>query len=231
VIIRQELATDHLATEALERDTFWNLYEPGGAKEHFLVHQLRKNPAYVPELNLVAEIDGEIVGHAMGSRAKVVSDDGVEREVLTFGPLAVKKSVQRGGIGAAIIEEMARIATEMGFVGLITAGDPRYYSKRGFVPAEKYDIHFGGYFVDWFQARELQPNGFNGITGQYFDALLPLVDNEAQAIFDADLPAMPEPSDADRAFWAEEAERFEAMPYTPARAWATEEVPEEVTNI
>jgi predicted N-acetyltransferase YhbS len=230
VIIRQALPTDFLATETLERETFWNLYEPGGAKEHFLIHQLRKTPAYIPELDLVAEIDGEIVGHAMGSHSKVVSDDGTEHPVLTFGPFAVKKGIQRGGIGRAIIEEMFRIATDMGFGAFVTAGDWEIYSRYGFEPAEKFDVHMFGYYGDWLHVRELRPGAMAEISGEYSDALLPLVDEEAQAAFDANLPALPAATDADREFWAAEAVRFEGTD-RPARDWASDEGAEAIENL
>ena len=86
IVIREERVEDYWDVEYVTQKAFWNLYVPG-CNEHFLVHKLRQDAAYVPELSRVAELDGKIVGMIMYSRSKVVDGD-VAHEVLTFGPLA-----------------------------------------------------------------------------------------------------------------------------------------------
>lgn len=219
VIIRQELCADHRATEELAFEAFWNLYEPG-AKEPFIIHRVRTDVSFIPELNLVAESDGKLVGHVMCSRGKIVSDDGTEHEILTFGPLCVSPTLQRGGIGAALIEEVARIATNMGFRALVLLDDWDYYSKRGFVPGEQFDIHLDGWYLDALQVRELYPGALTGISGQCFDALLPLLDCEAQAAFDATFPLRGLPTEEDKARYAADATKYETA-CRPARPETT----------
>ena len=70
MIIRQERRTDHGATEELAFDAFWNLSE-AGAKEPFIIHRVRTDASFIPELSLVAEADGKLVGHVMCERGKV----------------------------------------------------------------------------------------------------------------------------------------------------------------
>ena len=69
-------------------------------------------------------------------RARIDGDDGVRREVLTLGPIGVLPEYQRRGIGGALIERTAEIARGMGFRAILLCGDPDYYARRGFVPAE-----------------------------------------------------------------------------------------------
>ena len=208
MIIRQERRTDHRATEELAFDAFWNLSE-AGAKEPFIIHRVRTDASFIPELNLVAEADGKLVGHVMCERGKIVSDGVTEHEILTFGPLCVSPALRGGGIGAALIEEVARIATDMGFRALVLLGDWDYYSKRGFVPGEQFDIHMDGWYLDALQVRELHPGALTGISGQYFDAMLPLLDDEAQAAFDATFPPRGLPTEEDKARYAADAAKYE----------------------
>ena len=61
VIIRNERESDYRAVEGVVRESFWNLYVPG-CTEHFIVHNLRKSGDFIPELDFVAEKEGQIVG-------------------------------------------------------------------------------------------------------------------------------------------------------------------------
>ena len=59
-IIRREEAKDHAAVEALVKEAFWNVYRPG-CNEHIIVRRGRDDAAFVPELDLVMELDGELI--------------------------------------------------------------------------------------------------------------------------------------------------------------------------
>ena len=52
ITIRRERAEERTAVENLVRDSFWNVYRPG-CLEHYVLHQLRQDSAFVPELSLV----------------------------------------------------------------------------------------------------------------------------------------------------------------------------------
>ena len=101
ITLRLERPEDYRAVENLTREAFWGFTGPT-CDEHYLVHLLRSVPAFLPELDFVAEMDGELVGNVMYSRAKVVDDGGKETEVLTFGPLAVLPTYWHCGVGSAL---------------------------------------------------------------------------------------------------------------------------------
>ena len=82
--------------------------ECSDGKEQDLVVALRNSDAYVPELSLVAEVDGKIVGHIMFTEAEVGN-----RTELVLAPLAVLPEHQRQGIGMALIVEGHRIGIRL----------------------------------------------------------------------------------------------------------------------
>jgi putative acetyltransferase len=94
-----------------------------------LVELLRASPGYVPELALVAEDDGDVVGHVMFTESTV---EGVDATILILSPLAVRPDRQRRGVGSALVCEGVRVADERRFPLVIVEGDPRYYSRFGF---------------------------------------------------------------------------------------------------
>ena len=59
--LRLEAEADYRETEALVRESFWNVYRPG-CTEHYILHVLRDDSAYLPELALVMEKDGRLIG-------------------------------------------------------------------------------------------------------------------------------------------------------------------------
>ena len=78
--------------EYIAKKAFWNLNMPG-CDEHYLVHRIWDDPAYVPEISLLAEIDGNAVGFILYTRCRVETETG-NVEVLTFGPLCVVPEYQ-----------------------------------------------------------------------------------------------------------------------------------------
>ena len=101
--------------ECLTREAFWGHMSPD-CDEHYLVHRLRQSPGFVPELDFVAESDGQLVGNIMYSKAKVISDQGRSWEVLNFGPLSVDPTHWGQGIGGMLmrhtIAEAKRLPAE-----------------------------------------------------------------------------------------------------------------------
>jgi predicted N-acetyltransferase YhbS len=95
-----------------------------------LLRELFECSEYVPELSIVAEMGGEIVGHAISTRAWVG-----ELELLGLGPIGVLPPFQRGGVGSALMRETAARATALGEPGIALLGSPLYYPRFGYVPA------------------------------------------------------------------------------------------------
>lgn len=164
---RLEQPNDFREVEKLTREAFWNNFVPG-CDEHYLVHILRDVDCFIKELDIIAELDGEIVANIMYSKAKIVCEDNSEYPVLTFGPVSVLPKYQRMGIGKAIIEHSKNKAKELGYSAILIYGDPRVYSKAGFGAAEKYNIYTPrNTYMDALQACELIEGSLEGLKGYF----------------------------------------------------------------
>ena len=95
-IIHQERPEEYALVENLTREAFWNVYRPG-CSEHYILHCFRERDEFIPELDLVMEQDGKIIGHIMYVRAKIQTETGEEIPVLTFGPISIAPAYQRKG--------------------------------------------------------------------------------------------------------------------------------------
>ena len=122
IIIRRETPADYAAVEHLTREAFWNVYRPG-CLEHFVVHVLREDPDFVPELDLVMERDGALIGHVLYMRAKIVAADGREVPMMTFGPISIRPDLQRQGLGP-VHRGQHRLLREVRLCGGRDKGDP-----------------------------------------------------------------------------------------------------------
>lgn len=139
VIIRNEQEADNRAVEEGVREAFWNLYVPG-CTEHFIVHNLRRSDDFIPELDFVAEKEGQVVGQIIYSRCVIRDKGGGEKKVISFGPVSVLPAFQKQGIGSLLIRHTINLARDMGFPAICIYGDPRYYSRFGFRCGEKYEV-------------------------------------------------------------------------------------------
>ncbi|HEX6663004.1 MAG TPA: N-acetyltransferase [Gaiellaceae bacterium] len=121
--IRREADADHAAIRRVVGAAFGSPVEPD------LVDAIRASDRFLPELSLVAEVDGEIVGHILVSYVDL--EPGPVR-VLQVAPLAVAPAHQRRGVGGALMREALRLAEERGAPLVLVEGDPRYYGRFGF---------------------------------------------------------------------------------------------------
>lgn len=187
--LRTETPADYRQTENLTREAFWNRYSPGCC-EHYLLHVMRNSSAFVPELDLVAECEGRIVGNAVCMRAVVEADDGAHYEVLTLGPLAVLPEYQLKGIGSRMIEHVRMLAREMGFRAIMLTGDPDYYLYQGFIPAEMVGIRTAdNMYATTLHVCELYEGALEGIRGRYVENAVYEVEQSAVEAFDRDFAA------------------------------------------
>ena len=168
ILIRKETKDDYKKTEYMTMRAFWNIHEPG-CTEHFLVHKLRESSDYLPELSRVAELDGEIVGVIMYSKAKVV-DGEKEYDVITFGPLCVEPTLHNMHVGEKLLEETLSLAKEAGYPGVCIFGEPDYYPRRGFQTCDNFGItDANGNNFDAFMAYPLN-DSFKEIHGRFFES-------------------------------------------------------------
>ena len=170
VVIRQEREEDRRAVERLVRESFWNVYRPG-CYEHFVLHRLREDPAFVPELDLVMEKDGAIMGQNMFMRAAILADDGREIPILTMGPICIAPELKRRGYGKRLLDESLIRAAALGCGALCFEGNIRFYGLSGFTYAREFGLRYRGLPQgaedSFFLCRELKPGYLRGVTGVY----------------------------------------------------------------
>lgn len=130
VVIRPEAPGDESAIDAVVREAF--LQQFGSDSEVGLVRTMRDRRELVPELTLVAEVDGRVVGFIAFSEVAV---DGERARGLGLAPVAVAPEFQGDGIGGALIRAGLSRATEAGWRFVVLLGHEHYYPRFGFVPA------------------------------------------------------------------------------------------------
>ena len=136
IIIRNEQKTDYETVEKITREAFYNMYMPG-CVEHYLVHIMREHEDFIPELDLVLELDGNVIGNMMYTKARLVDESGKEKEILTFGPVSVKPEYQRKGYGKQLIVHSFEKAKELGYDTVVIFGSPANYVSCGFKSCKK----------------------------------------------------------------------------------------------
>ena len=133
--------------------------------EHFLVDRLRLTDAYIPQLSLVAELNGEIVGHIMFTKAEIISDDNIVPSLI-LAPVSVHPNYQKSGIGGALIREAHKRAVELGYQSAVLIGHKEYYPKFGYKTAIDFGIEFPLDVPHEFcMVAELQPGSLKGVHG------------------------------------------------------------------
>ncbi|MFB0918375.1 MAG: N-acetyltransferase [Clostridiaceae bacterium] len=173
VVLRKEEEKDYLNSEAMTREAFWNVYHPG-CSEHFLITKIRLHESNIPELSIVAEVDGKLVGSIYYTESKLIFKDSTQEydiKVATFGPLAVDPEYQNNGIGFMLIKDTLLKAEELGYKAIFIYGNPEYYGRFGFVNAEKYGISTeDGKNFDAFMCLELKKGALKGISGRLIES-------------------------------------------------------------
>ncbi len=186
--IRLEQPDDYRAVEYLTREAFWNHHVPG-CNEHFLAHLLRQSDCFLPELDFVAEANGECIGNIMYTKANVICDSGETLCVLSFGPLSVLPEWQGKGVGSALVRHSLERASELGYTAVLIYGDPAFYSRLGFVAAEKFGIGSSDdSYADALQALELVEDALKDKSGRFAEDHVYEVDDAEADVFDATFP-------------------------------------------
>jgi putative acetyltransferase len=153
--IRHETASDIEAVFRVESDAF------GQEIEACLVDDLRA--AGNSLLSLVADLEGEIVGHIMFSPMTIESGDRSFTAVC-LAPLAIATAHQRQGVGGRLIEAGLAEMRAAGHGAVFLLGHPSYYPRFGFRPAREFGVHYQD-DRDAFMAIELHPGALAGVTG------------------------------------------------------------------
>ncbi len=169
-VIRRERKDEYREVENLVREAFWNVYRPG-CLEHYVLHRLRSDPAFVPELDFVMEKDGQLIGQNMFMRARIKADDGREIPIMTMGPICIAPEYKRQGYGKELLDYSLNEAAALGCGALCFEGNIQFYRKSGFSYAGEFGIRYHGLpegaDASFFLCRELIPGYLDGVTGEY----------------------------------------------------------------
>ena len=169
-IIRLETSRDHTEVEYLVRESFWNVYRPG-CLEHYVLHCLRVDPDFIPELDFVMEKDGVIIGQNIFMRASIAADDGRSIPILTMGPICIAPELKRQGYGKVLLDYSLEQAAKLGAGAVCFEGNIDFYGKSGFTHASRFGIRYHGLpegeDASFFLCKELIPGYLDGITGEY----------------------------------------------------------------
>lgn len=138
MVIRQEKKEDVDTVYNLIKEAFATAQMSDGTEQDF-ANKLRESEKFIPQLALVAEEKGEIIGHIMLTKLCVQTSEG-DKEALLLAPISVKLENRGKGVGKTLIKKSLERAKELGYKAVFLAGNPGYYSRFGFQPTIKYNI-------------------------------------------------------------------------------------------
>lgn len=194
--IRNERKEDFIEVENLVRDSFWNVYKPG-CLEHYVLHQLRDDPDFIPELDFVMTIEEKdangrlkerIIGQNVFVKTNILSDDGENIPILTMGPICIANKFKRQGYGKILLNYCLEKAKEYGAKTICFEGNIDFYGKSGFKEASTFGIRYHGLNdgddASFFLCKELEDGFLDGITGVYKTPDVYFVDEKEAELFD-----------------------------------------------
>jgi putative acetyltransferase len=147
VVVRAESVDDHDRIADVVAAAF------GSPAEARLVEAIRASSEYIAELSLVAVLDDLVVGHVMISRCTLHTDDSTT-SIVMLSPLAVHPTFHARGVGGLLVTTVTTLADARGEPLVVLEGDPRYYSRFGFLPASSHGIELP--VPDWAPAAAAQ---------------------------------------------------------------------------
>lgn len=157
ITFRNETLADYRAVENLTREAFWNVYKPG-CDEHFVLHSFRTRSDFVPELDIIMEENGVLIGHVMFARAEIKLNNGKTLPIMTFGPISIAPNFKRKGYGTVLLGHAMKKAKEMDCGALAITGNIGFYGKSGFVVAKTKGVFYhADPNADYFLINELIP--------------------------------------------------------------------------
>jgi predicted N-acetyltransferase YhbS len=165
VTVRQERFDD----AAIVRDVVRRAYTAvpySDHREHLMVERLRGTEAWLAALSLLAEAEGEVVGHILLTKARI-GEGATARTALALAPLSVVPEAQRLGVGTALVEAAHEQAAALGHGIVLVLGIPGYYERFGYERMSRYAIELP------FAVQDsncliigLRPGALDGISGR-----------------------------------------------------------------
>lgn len=180
--IRCEAQRDFDNIFTLVKTAFETAMVSDGNEQNF-VNKLRDSDNYIPELALVAENNGILLGHIMLTKfcivrvieeiAPTVLNEASKHETLLLGPISVVLEQRGCGIGSKLIREAFDKAVNLGYKSVVLVGNPAYYSRFGFKKSEDFGIrNTNGIPSEYVMICELVPGSLESVEGEiYFDGV------------------------------------------------------------
>lgn len=188
--LRNERESDWKTVEDITRRAFYNIYMPG-CVEHYLVRVMRGHEDFIPELDFVLELDGEVIGNIMYTRSWLTDETGRRKEILTFGPVCILPEYQRRGYGKLLMEHSFERAERLGYEAVVIFGSPANYVSRGFRSCLKYGVCTAeGRYPAAMLVKELVPGALGGHSWVYEDSPVLSVNEEEARFYDDTLEPM-----------------------------------------
>jgi len=185
ILIRNEEPRDRRVVEEITRDAFWDIHEPG-CNEHYLAHSMRSHPDFIPELDLVIEVDGKVVGNIMYAKASLIDEGGAEERILTFGPVSISPPYQRRGLGSELINRSFSKARDLDYPMIVIFGNPGNYVGLGFKGCVRFNISIAdGVFPSGMLVKELIEGAIAKKRWTYKESEAYRVDEAQAEAFDA----------------------------------------------
>lgn len=188
--IRLETKNDYLEVENLTREAFRNIYRPG-CFEHLVIHNLRSDSDFVPELDFIIEEDNKIIWnivYALGN----INLNWANEKVLIFWPVAILPDYQHKWYWETLINYSLERAKELWYSCVFITWNPEYYKKFWFESASKYNIHYEGMPLDdeapFFMVKILDESKFKLNWWIYSDPNCYNIDESELEEFDKQFP-------------------------------------------
>lgn len=186
--IRNEIPSEYHQTEEVARNAFWNLYIQG-AEEHFILHNMRKHPDFIPELSFVLEIEGKVEGGIFFTHSHILDNNQKKIPTITFGPVFISAKFHRQSFGRKLITHGIEMANKSGYLGILTLGYPHHYTPYGFLGGKHYGISMqNGNFYKGLLALPLLKGAFDGVSGVAIFSDVFTVTSEDVEVFDKNFP-------------------------------------------
>lgn len=165
--IRQVRLGDYRAIYELVRQAFAGSHISDGQEQDWVITQ-RGKKQYIPQLELVAEHNGKLIGHVLVT----LHENGTIETMpsaLYLAPLSVHPMFQGQGIGSALVRAVCAHGAELGYHAVFLVGDPAYYSRFGFRSVAEFGLQNCSQIPDvYVQAVELQPDALKDAQGELY---------------------------------------------------------------
>ena len=162
--IRPEQEAEYPVIYELVKEAFASAPHADGDEQDY-VNLLRSSKNYIPELALVAEENGELIGHIMFTTTKIIGGEDSYTELL-LSPLCVLLPHRNRGIGAELVQEGFRRAKNIGYSAAFVVGDPKYYSRFGYKVVSEFGIRNDSEIPDMYvMGCELFPGALKNKQG------------------------------------------------------------------